>query len=65
MGRVFPTLENVIVLTGLPVFGEERDIKLLVDSEENTLDGEGKRKIESLNKALTDSKVKAKSTYSS
>lgn len=53
----------MIVLTGVPLFGEVRTIKLPGDSEDITLDGEGKRKLEALNKPLIDSKIQI--TYSS
>lgn len=64
-GKSCPTREDVIVLTGLPVFGELRTVNLLEESEEVNINGEGERKLAALNKALTDLKVKTKSTYSS
>lgn len=51
----YPTLEDVIVLTSLPVFGEARTIKMLEDSDEITLGKEDKQKLETLNKALFES----------
>lgn len=64
-GEFCTTLEEVIVLTDLLLFGEVRTIELLDDSEEISLDGEGERKLESLKKVLSKSKLKTNSTYSS
>lgn len=59
------TLENVIVLIGLLLFGEAITIELPDDSEEIALDREGERKLEAQNIALSVSKIKTNSTYSS
>lgn len=57
-----PTLEDVIVLTSLPVLGESRPIKMSEDVNRVSLDAEGEKKLELLNRALIDSKYKGKST---
>lgn len=62
-GAFCPTLEDVIVLTGLPVFGESRAIRMPKDVNEFSLDTESDRKLELLNRALAESKYKGKSTY--
>lgn len=59
------TLEDVVILTSLPRFGEVRRIPLPGDVEKVALNEEGKRKLEDLNKALSESKALNKSTYSS
>lgn len=64
-GEVHLTLEDVVVLTGLPFFGETRTKILPEDTTEVILDEEGKRKLEALNKVLSDSKSSNKSTYTS
>lgn len=55
-GELCPTLEDFIVLKNMPVFREARIIKWPGDSEEINFGGERKKKLETLNKALTDSK---------
>lgn len=52
-----------MVLIGLSMFGDVRTIKLPDDVEEVALDEEGKRKLEALNKALSESNSTNKSTY--
>lgn len=49
-----------MVSTGLPMFGEARTVKLSDDVEEFPLHEEGKRKLEALNKALSESKLQTK-----
>lgn len=51
-GELYPTLEDVLVLIDLPLFGDVRTIKLSYDVEEIALDEEGKRKLEPVNKGL-------------
>lgn len=63
-GEFCQTLEDVIVLTGLALVGEVRTIKLPNNSEEIASDGEGERKLEAMNNALSESKIKSKSSYS-
>lgn len=54
-----------MTLIGLPIFGEARTIKLPEDVVEVALDEVGKRKLEALNKELSDFKSSNKSTYTS
>lgn len=65
MGWFRLTLGDVVILTSLPRFGEARRIPLPGDVEKVALNEEGKRKLEDLNKALSESKALNKSTYSS
>lgn len=58
-------LEDVVALTCLPLLGEVNTIKLPEDQEETALDEADKKKLESLNKVLSDSKFPNKSTYAS
>lgn len=48
-------MEDVIILTDLPVFGESRAIKMFEDSDEIALGVEGEKRLGLLNKALTKS----------
>lgn len=64
-GWILSYLKDVVVLTGLPIFRETRAIKLPEETDEITLGAEGEKKLEALNNALTYSKSKNKSTYSS
>lgn len=48
-GEFFPTLEDVVALTGLPIFGEPRIINMPGEVLEVALDEAGKRKLEALN----------------
>lgn len=50
----------MVGLTDLPMFGESRTIKLLDDVEEVSLNEEGKRKLEALNKACLGLKLPTK-----
>lgn len=63
-GEFCPTLEDVVVLTGFPLLGEAKAVVLPENSEGMMDDGDEARLIV-LNEALTDSKAKGKSTYSS
>lgn len=65
LGKFSLTLEDVVALIGLPVFEEATTIKLPKSHEEVAVDEAGKRKLEALNKALSDSKSSNKSTYAS
>lgn len=56
-----PTLEDVVVLTGLPVFVEVQAMAIS-DESSTMLDDEGEIRLSLLNKALTASKHKGKST---
>lgn len=47
-GEFCPTLEDAVVLIGLSLFGEARNIKLLEDNVEVAQDEEGRRKLEAL-----------------
>lgn len=42
-GKFCPTLKDVVVVIGLPLFGEAITIKLLVDSDKIALDREGEK----------------------
>lgn len=57
------TLEDVVVLTGLPVFGEVQAINVADDSSAG-LDVDGEIRLTLLSEALVASKHKGKSTYS-
>lgn len=57
-----PTLEDVAVLTSLPIFGESRAIAMPGDSEVQ-LDLESEIRLVLLNETLSDSKHKGKTTY--
>lgn len=57
-----PTLEDVVVLTGLPVSGEVQAIDISDDSSAK-LDVDGEIRLTLLNEALNASKHKGKSTY--
>lgn len=57
-----PTLEDVVVLTGHPVFGESKAIKTL-ESSDGALDAEGKVRLVLLTEALSDSSTKIKANY--
>lgn len=61
-GEFGPTLEDVVVLTGLPVFGDSKTVAMPDDSS-TKLDEEGKIRLGLLNEALTASKHKGKSPY--
>lgn len=63
-GEFGPTLEDVVVLIGLPVFGEVEAIAISNDSSVK-LDDEGEIRLSLLNEALVASKHKGKSTYNS
>lgn len=54
-----------MALTGLPVFGAVKTIKLPKDQKEVALDEASKKKLEALNKTLSDSKSFSKSIYAS
>lgn len=62
MGRVLPTLEDVVVLTSLPLFGESKGIAMPGSSDVIFYTEDGVR-LTLLNEALSDSKHKGKSTY--
>lgn len=62
-GEFGPTLEDVVVLTGLPVFGEVQAINVADDSSAR-LDVDGEIRLTLLNEALATSKHEGKSTYS-
>lgn len=62
-GEFGPILEDVVVLTGLPVFGEVQAIAISDDSS-TKLDDEGVIRLSLLDEALTASKHKG-STYNS
>lgn len=64
-GKFCPTIEDVVVLMGLPVFREARAIKLAEIVAKVTLDEACNRKLESQNKPLLDSKSSNKSMYAS
>lgn len=55
-------MEGVVALTCLVMFGEVKAIKLFEDSNEVALDEMDKKKLEALNKALSESKSSNKST---
>lgn len=61
-GELYPTLEDVAGLTGLSIFGESRAIAMPRDLDVK-LDEEGEIRLGLLNEALSDSKHKGKSTY--
>lgn len=61
-GELFQTLEDVVVLIGLPLLGEARTTKLPERTVEVVLDEEDKRRLEALNQALSGSKSSNKST---
>lgn len=58
-GEFGPTLEDVVVLTGLPVFGEVQAINVADDSSAG-LDVDGEIRLTLLNEALATSKHKGK-----
>lgn len=62
-GEFGPTLEDVVVLMGLPVFGEVQAVSIADDSSVS-LDVDGEIRLTLLNEALVASKHKGKSTYS-
>lgn len=62
MGGVRATLEDVVVLIGLPVFGEVQ-ANNISDNSSVGLDVDGEIRLTLLNEALTASKHKGKSTY--
>lgn len=62
-GEFSPTLEDVKALIGLPVSEEVKTIKLHEDNEKVAMDEARKKKLEALNKALSDSTSSNKSTY--
>lgn len=61
-GEFCPTLEDVVILTGLPLFGEAKTI-VMPESSEVVLDAEDKVRRILQNEALFDSNTKGKSTY--
>lgn len=61
-GEFGPTLEDVVVLTGLPVFG---DSKAMPGDSSAKMDEEGEIRLGLLNEALTTSNHKGKSAYNS
>lgn len=56
-GNFGQTLEDIVALTGLPTFLEVNTINLFENHKEVTLDDAGEKKLEALNKALSDFKV--------
>lgn len=61
-GEFCPTLEDVVVLTGLPLFGGANTI-VMPRSSNLILDKDDKVRLILLNEALSNSKAKRKSTY--
>lgn len=61
-GAFCPTLEDVVMLTSLTLLGEAKTVMMIGSSEPILDDGDEARLI-ILNEALSDSKVKDKSTY--
>lgn len=61
MGEFCPTLEDVVVLTGLPLLGESR-ARAMPESSDVVLDAEGEVRLVLLNQVLSNSKHKGKST---
>lgn len=59
------TLEDIVVFTIFPCLEKQRPSSYLMVLKKISLDGEGERKLEALNKALSKSKTKTKRTYSS
>lgn len=56
-------MDDVVVLTGLPVFGDSKAIRMSEDSNDVFLDVEGERGLGLLVEALSESKYTNKSTY--
>lgn len=61
MGEFGPTLEDVVVLTGRPVFGESRAVAMLGRSDVK-LDTEGEVRLVLVKEAKSNSNHKGKST---
>lgn len=61
-GEFCPTLEDVVMLTSLPLLREVKTV-MIPGSSELILDDGDEARLIVLNEALSDSKVKGKSTY--